>query len=408
MRFLFLNHIQNAKDSLRANRMRTFLTITGVTIGVTSIVAILALAHGASSIVTQQVDALGGNIAVVRPGQQESTDLNELANYQAHRTFETSTLSLRDIDTIKTLDHVDAVAPIMILSGTLKGDSTAPPSTTLIASTPELLTINDISMRSGQFSTSSTQPSAAIGTQLSINLFGTEESLGKMFTIRGVQFRVSGVFDRQKDPVNFNGVDFDNTALISVEQAQRFAQLPQIQQINVRADSVANLERVVIETNKTLLLNHNNEQDFSVLTGDSIAQPTSQLFLAIAGVTAAIASISLLVGGIGIMNIMLVNVAERTREIGIRKALGASSTDIVWQFLIESLIMGIIGGLLGIALGFGCAFCLSLFLTFDPVFNWTIPAIGLAVSAIIGTVFGLYPAYRAARKNPIESLRQQS
>ena len=121
--------------------------------------------------------------------------------------------------------------------------------------------------------------------------------------------------------------------------------------------------------------------------------------------TAAIAGISLLVGGIGIMNIMLVNVAERTREIGLRKALGATRADIVWQFLIESVIMGFIGGVIGVIAGIGLAFGISLYLTFDPIITWQMPLIALGISAATGLVFGLYPAYRASGKDPIESLR---
>jgi ABC-type antimicrobial peptide transport system permease subunit len=180
----------------------------------------------------------------------------------------------------------------------------------------------------------------------------------------------------------------------------------QIQQINVRSDSIESLNQVIIEINKTLLKNHLNQADFTVLSGEQIAQPTNQLFYAIAGMTTAIAAISLLVGGIGIMNIMLVSVAERTREIGIRKALGASNYDIVAQFLIESLALSLGGGALGYILGYLVAFGISTFLTFDPIFTWQIAGIAIGVSLVIGTLFGLYPAIRAARKDPISALRQ--
>jgi putative ABC transport system permease protein len=180
----------------------------------------------------------------------------------------------------------------------------------------------------------------------------------------------------------------------------------QIQQINIQANSVSNLDQVIVDTNKLLLKNHLNEVDFTVLSGDEIAQPSSQLFAAVAGVTAVIAAISLLVGGVGVMNIMLVNVAERTREIGIRKAVGASNSDIVAQFLIESLFLSIGGGISGYIIGYVVAFAASTFLTFDPIFTWDIGLAALAVSLIVGTLFGLYPAIRAARKDPINALKQ--
>ena len=155
-----------------------------------------------------------------------------------------------------------------------------------------------------------------------------------------------------------------------------------------------------------LIKNHTNERDFSIFTGDQISQPTGQIFYTIAAVTTAIATISLVVGGIGIMNIMLVTVAERTREIGIRKALGASNSDIMWQFLIESLALSIGGGIAGYIGGYILAFGVSLSLPFYPAVNWQIAAAAIAISIIIGTVFGIYPAIKASRKDPIESLHQ--
>ncbi len=406
MKLLLLNHIQNARDSLRANRMRAFLTVTGVTIGVTSIVTILSLATGASRIVAEQVDQLGGNITVIRPNTPEAGNLNTLANQQSSGTFMGSTLSERDVTQITALEHVSAVAPLMLIPGTLRAESDAPASSMIVGTTPDILPIASLTLQQGAFPDDPAQMIGVIGAQLSIDLFGTEDSLGKTFTIRGVAYRVGGVLARHTGPVNFNGVDFNSSALISPDQVRRLNQSPQIQQINVQADSVAHLEQVEAAIDTILLESHGGERDFVLLTGTEIAEPTSRLFLVIAGVTAAIAAVSLLVGGIGIMNIMLVNVAERTREIGIRKALGATHSDIVWQFLIESLILGVLGGIIGTVLGFGLAFVISLFLTFDPFVTWHTPVLALGVATVVGLIFGLYPAFRAARKDPIESLRQ--
>lgn len=408
MRFLLVNHVQNAYQSLRSNRMRSNLTMLGVTIGVASITTILALSAGASKVVSDQVDALGGNIAVVRPGTSKTDPLSNLADIKIERSFAASTLTEKDLTLISQLDNVSAFAPLMILSGSVKADQTAPANTPIVATTPDLATISNLTVSSGQFIDNFINPdTAVIGAQLSINIFGTEQSIGKTLTIRGKSFTVIGVLKRMDDPINYNQVDLDLAVIVSLASGKLLNQnVAQIQQINIRSDSITDLDQLIIDANKGLLANHNNEHDFSVLSGNQIAQPTSQIFYAIAGVTVAVAGISLLVGGIGIMNIMLVSVAERTREIGIRKALGATNADIAAQFIIESLAIGIGGGISGYILGYILAFGISTFLTFDPVLNWQIAGVALFISLIVGTFFGLYPAFRAARKDPIDSLRE--
>lgn len=408
MRFLIRSHIQNARQSLRSNRLRSLLTMLGITIGVASITTILALSSGASKIVGDQVDALGGNIAVIRPGSVSDTPLEDLAQFPGRQNFAASTLTESDLASVQAVKNVAAAAPLMILTGGVKADTSAPNSTAIVATTPELATISNLEVREGQFlDPGLNDNTAVIGPQLSVNIFGTEESIGKSVNIRGSLFTVIGILKRANNPINYNGVDFDNAIIINEASGRALNQGSlQIQQINVQSDSVENLNQVIIDTNKALLHNHLDQADFSVLSGDQIAQPTNQLFYAIAGTTAAIAAISLLVGGIGIMNIMLVSVAERTREIGIRKALGASNGDIVAQFLIESLALSIGGGIIGYALGYIVAFAISTLLPFDPVFSFQIAGIAAGVSIVIGTLFGIYPALRAAKKDPISALRQ--
>lgn len=408
MRFLILNHVQNARQSLKSNRSRSALTMLGITIGVASITTILALSSGASKVVSDQVTALGGNIAVVRPGSVSDTPLEDLAQFPGRQNFAASTLTENDLASIQAVAHVEAAAPLMVLTGGVKADSAGPSSTPIVATTPELATISKLEVREGQFlDPGLNDNTAVIGPQLSIDIFGTEQSIGKSVNIRGSLFTVIGILKRANDPINYNGVDFDRAVIINEASGRAVNQGSlQIQQINIRSDSVESLDQVIIDVNKALLRAHLDEADFSVLSGDQIAQPTNRLFYAIAGTTTAIAAISLLVGGIGIMNIMLVSVAERTREIGIRKALGASNGDIVGQFMIESLALSIGGGVLGYILGYLVAFAISTRLPFDPLFTWSIAGIAAGVSLIIGTLFGLYPAIRAARKDPISALRQ--
>lgn len=407
MRFLLINHIQNANQSLRSRRIRSALTMIGVTIGVASITAILSLSGGASRIISDQIDSLGGNIAIIRPGA--TTDfISKITQSQAQDSYATSTLTEADITYIAKTPNVQSIAPIMVLSGAIKAESTAPNDSLIVATTPQLAEISNLKIADGQFLDDIiSQKTVVIGTQLSINVFGTESSIGRIITIRDEPFTVVGVLRRTNNPINYNSVDFDNAVIISFTAGKELNHnVTQIQQINIKADSIANLGLAIDAINKTLLTSHGGQNDFSILTDEQISQPTSQLFFTIAGITTVVAAISLFVGGLGIMNIMLVTVAERTREIGIRKALGASNADISWQFLIESLAISIGGGITGYILGYIVAFSVSSFLTFDPIINWQIAVVALLISLIMGTVFGLYPAIHAARKDPVESLHQ--
>lgn len=406
MRLLVLNHLQNATQSLYSTKMRTALTMLGVTIGIASITAILALSGGAMQIVSNQVEDLGGNIAVVRPGAPLQTSDN-FSLPTAQSQFATSTLTESDYRKITEVDGVKAAAPLMTMTGSITADETTIERASIVATTPSLQEIADLKVSEGQFLDEFINPdTAVIGVQLSINLFGTDQSIGQTMTIRGQTFTVIGVLDRLSNPINYNNIDFDTAAIIHLDQAKTFNRdVTQIQQINIQANSVDSLQPMIANVERTLLEAHNEERDFTILSGEELSQPTSQLFFTIAGVSAAIASISLIVGGIGIMNIMLVSVAERTREIGLRKALGASNSQIIWQFLIESLAIGLGGGIAGYLAGYLLAFAISTQLTFAPVFSWEIAGIAAAVSLIVGVLFGIYPAIRAARKDPIEALR---
>jgi len=410
MRLLLFSHIQNAYQSLRGSRVRSALTMLGVTIGVASVTAILSLSSSASQLVSDQVESLGGNLIVVRPGATNSDPLASITQTQSYHDFATSTLSESDLTYIKKVPHVAAVAPIMILSGNIKADSVAPKESKVVATTPSLANISNLKLRAGQFLDDKLKKdTVVIGAQLAINIFGTDTPLGRVLTIHGQSFTVVGVLKMTNSPINYNSIDFDNAAVVSLESGKNLnKETPQIQQINIKVDSIENLDKVIAGIDSSLMISHNKEKDYTILSGEQISQPSSQLFYTIAGVSTAIAAISLVVGGIGIMNIMLVTVAERTREIGIRKALGADNMDISWQFLIESLAISITGGFFGYIIGYISAFGISKFmsLTFYPIINWEVAAISALISVVLGTIFGFYPAIRAARKDPIESLQQ--
>lgn len=407
MRILLIDHLKTAWHSLKTTKTRTLLTALGVSIGVASITTILALSGGITQIVSKQVESLEGNIAVVRPGTptKQSTDFLKPT---VDNTYIASTLTEKDYDDILQIPDVAAAAPLMIVPGSIATDSTKTEQGTILATTPSLADIAGLEVRDGQFiDTVTNKDTAVIGSQLSVSLFGTDQSIGQTFRVRGQIFTIIGVLKNIEDPVNFNNIDFNQTAIVSLESGKSFHQgIAQIHQIDIKATDANTLPGVTRAAKDKLATNHMGEEDFSILTGEEIAQPAGEFFSQLAGAMAAIASISLVVGGIGIMNIMLVSVAERTREIGLRKSVGASSHNIVWQFLIESLIISFFGGIIGYIIGYIIALIVSSTLGFSPALTWEIAATSLGVAVVIGVIFGIYPAIRAARKDPIESLRQ--
>lgn len=411
MRLLILNHISVARESLRRNRLRTVLTTLGITLGVTCMTVIFALSYGAAKLVTDQVDALGGNIAVIRPGtEQTPQNLRDLVAPLGGNSFSVSSLTEKDYRTVSELDGVANAAPLMSVDGSVKSNdgkqtiAAAP----IVATTPALADVSDLKVQDGQFIDDITnQNTAVIGHQLSVDLFGTDQSIGQLFKVRGQQFTVIGVLKTVDDAINYNNLNVNDAVIISLDSGKSFNQgIAQIRQIDVQAKDAANLSDLTTQIDKLIANNHNGEKDFTILTGDQIAKPTSLLFNLVGVVAMLVSAIALVIGGIGIMNIMLANVAERTREIGIRKAVGASNYHITFQFLIEALVMSVSGGVFGFLLGYAVALLLSTFLPFNPGFTWWVPAASIGTSVVVGLVFGIYPALRAARKNPIEALRQ--
>ncbi len=407
MSLLIVEHFHTATVSLRRNRLRTLLTILGVAIGVASITTILALSSGVTKIFNHQISNVSGSLLIVRPAQKNSSLVN-LSNPTPSDAYSTSPITERDLETIKNIKGVTNVAPLMTLGSEIRGGNTVPKDSTVLATTPDFPTTTSLPILNGQFIDSVTlQNTAVIGEQLSVDLFGTDESAGKQFTIRGQTFTVIGILKPQNNPINYNNVDLDHTAIISLESGKLLnGGVAQIQQIDVVAKKDTNMAALKKDIRTALNRNHSGDADTNVLIGREIERPTSKLFVLIGGAMTAIAAISLLVGGIGIMNIMLVGVAERTREIGLRKAVGASNGAIILQFMIEALIMSVLAGILGYVGGYIVAFSISMFLPYDPAFTWEIAATAFSLSVGVGVVFGIYPAIRAARKNVIESLRR--
>ncbi|QWB91004.1 MAG: ABC transporter permease [Candidatus Saccharimonas sp.] len=400
-------NIENAFESLQANRLRTFLTMLGVMIGISSVVIIFSLSGGVSSMISNQIIAEGESLAVVRPKELTTNNKNVITNLATSRNFTQSSIKNEDLGLISKVKDVLAVAPLANFSAKVKGDGDEKYAN-LLATSPNLDQTVGLKVREGQFiAESANANTVVIGNQMAIDLFGTTQALGKEITMKGEKFIVIGVLAHQSSSINFSNVDFNNTAIIPYVTAKRIiGENLQIQQVNIRVKSINNLNQVQQEIEKGMLKNHNGEKDFEVLTGKNISHPSDKFIELSTFILAIVASISLVVGGIGIMNIMLVNVSERTREIGIRKALGANNRHILFQFLTESMIISLSGGFFGYLIGYAFSFGVSVFLPFSPVISWQIAVLVCGISMLVGVIFGLYPAFRAARKDPIISLRQ--
>jgi len=321
-------------------------------------------------------------------------------------TFEKSSLSLVDVSTISSVEGVTAVAPIAISTNTLKNETNTIPSATIVGTTPDFNVIEPLALKYGVFlNEKNTDSAVVIGHNLALHLYNSSNPIGRTLSFLGRRFIVIGVLDEIEEGVNFDNVDFNNALFMDIHTMEDLMESVQIQQINVRVLNTSVLEPIANNIEKSLKENRFGDTNFSVAYGDAIAHPASNLLTIISSMLALVAGISLVVGGIGVMNIMLVSVSERTHEIGIRKAVGASAQNIMMQFMFEALILSGLGCVLGIFLGYLFAFLVSVFTPFSPFISWEIIAITVVTTVAVGILFGTYPALKAATKKPIESLR---
>lgn len=407
MGLLLRTHLSIALDSLHRNRARTFLSALGIAIGVASIVLIMSLTGGIGSLISASSDKNNANLILVRPSTGKELAENLIDELTANNQYAKSSLTLDDTTSIAKLGNIEAVSPIASnISAVTIGDKSYQ-SINVVATNADLIKTAKLALKNGQFfEESGTHNNAAvIGHDLATKLFGTTDILARTFQYGDQKFIIVGVLEKTDSPINYNGVDFDNSILIDINFASSFESSIQIQQINVRTTTTDSTESVAEEIKTKLTNSKKGDTTFQVLTGSSNFQPAGSLLSIISSMLTLVASISLIVGGVGIMNIMLVSVSERTREIGIRKAVGASSGNILLQFLFESIILSFIGGIMGIALGYATAFAISLITPFAPHISWSILGITCLTSLIVGVIFGVYPAAKAATKDPITSLK---
>jgi putative ABC transport system permease protein len=406
----FFQTLKIALRALRTNKMRSFLTMLGIIIGIAAVIAMMAVGSGASYVISQQIASIGSNIILVLPGSTTSGGLRTGSG-------STQTLTSDDVRAIMAeCPSVELAAPTVrttaqVVFGNLNW------STVVMGTTPELFEIREwlpVSGRSiGQQDVDGAAKVCLLGQTVAENLFGSTDPVGNMVRIKKVPFTVIGVLDRKGQSPQ--GQDQDDAIFVPLRTAQRNLVRSQftntVGAVLVKARSEDLLGKAEEEIKGLLDQRHritnNKEPDYTTRNLSEILAVAEQSAKAMSLLLGAVASISLIVGGIGIMNIMLVSVTERTREIGIRMAIGARRRDILLQFMTEAVLLTMIGGLVGIALGAGGATIVSRILSWPTLISIQSIIIAFVFSAIVGIFFGFYPARKAASLNPIDALRYE-
>lgn len=392
----FTESFRVAFDALRANRLRSLLTMLGVVIGVAAVVVLVAIGGGAKQLVTSEVEGLGSNIVFVAPGK-----------FQIGTTPALSRLQLSDADYLdRVLGRPDAVAVALTSAENLRaGTNTF--YATVQGTTSNVVEVFDRPVEKGRYVSKADISTArrviVLGPDAAHALFPGADAVGRQVTMSGVEFRVIGVFKAKGGAF---GVSPDAEVHIPVTAAQRLFGMQTITGFATRAESPDEVDATGSKMVDALKRKYRGDE-FTAVSQTEILGTIGRILSLLTLVLAAIAGISLLVGGVGVSNIMLVSVRERTKEIGLRKALGARQRDILAQFLLEAVMLTSIGGLIGIGLGIGASFTLSAFSPLPAVLAWWSIALAFGVSAAVGVFFGVMPARRAGKLDPVVALRTE-
>jgi len=401
--------LEETYAAITVNKARSSLTILGIVIGISSVITLVAVGQGATSSVQSRIESLGSNLLTIRPGMQRGPGSQVSSGRGSAQS-----LTQADAEAIKQdISMVKAVASEV--SGryqvTAKGTNT---NTQVIGTTDQYLSIKNLEIAEGVFiseqNVKNISKVAVLGPNTQEDLFGEDVSaIGQTIRIKGMEFKVIGI-TKAKGGTGFGSQD--DMVYIPLETAQRYLSGNQyVNTINVQAVDENSMTAAQEEITALLLQRHDiidsTKADFNIMNQADILSSASSITETLTVLLAAIAGISLLVGGIGIMNMMLTTVTERTREIGLRKAIGAHKSDISLQFLVEAITLTFIGGCLGIILGWVLAWGVTYFTSTATEVSVSSIMLAFGVSAGIGIIFGYYPARRAAKLNPIEALRYE-
>lgn len=390
----FIQAYKMAIKSIRSNKVRSFLTMLGVIIGVSSVISAVAFAQGSTKSITDRIQSLGTNLIQINIMGRNS---NRNVTYSQLKEFAE-----------KNSSDIEVIAPQSSSSGKVKY-LTKNRDTTVLGTSPEYSIIKNVKTQSGRFiiqnDVDNRQNVAVIGTAVVNDIFEGANPIDKKIKINGSIFTVVGVLE-EKD----NGQDDgdDDQVIIPITVAQRLNRSAAIRNFSIQATSADTVESAMTKLTEFLTKTYKSTDAFRVFNQAEMLESLDSMTGTMTAVLAGIAAISLIVGGIGIMNIMLVSVTERTREIGIRKAIGAKRKNVLVQFLIEAIIVTGIGGLLGVLIGlFVIHFVIGGLDLVPEVYSMPWIVISFGISLVVGIIFGLFPAYKAASLNPIEALRSE-
>ena len=395
---------QTALESIGRNKTRSVLTTLGVIIGVLAVILLTSIGNGLRAFVADQFESLGANSIYVTPGEL----ITEEGSFSAASDASMSNSKLKTVDADKIIrlgGPIKTAIPYTESQGDVRF-GTKKRRVLVVATYPEYEQVRNTKAEKGRFFNKNDEQSkkkvAVIGPETAEKLFGKKDPVGKSIIINKVKFKIIGVAEEKGG--SFGGGNFDDLVLIPFSAGQSYLEMEGVSSIIVQARSAEDIP-LAIRLIERSLLRRLDEDDFAILDQNELLGTIDQILGTLTAGLTGIAAISLLVGGIGIMNIMLVSVTERTREIGLRKALGATPSIIMLQFLIEAAILSSLGGAIGIILGFLATFGIRQFIPASV----TLPSVLLAfgVSFAVGLIFGALPARRAARLSPIEALRHE-
>lgn len=409
-----LKHILiTAIRGLQTHKSRSALTILGIVIGVAAIILVMALGKGAEALILDEVSGLGPESVILRPG----SGLGDITS-----TLFSQAITQKDIDALKKKENVPnliEIAPFVISYEPVEYLGAVYHPSIMGGSVELMFKFMDVGLAEGRLYTDDDIDQearvAVIGSEIRTEMFGNSRALGKQIKIKDKKFKVIGVTEEVGTVAGFN---YDTLIMIPQTTAQTYITgTDYFAEVILRADSPENANKLAYDTTMTLRQTHDigfgKDDDFEVQTQEEAIAMIETVITIFTAFLVTVVAISLVVGGVGIMNIMLVSVFERTKEIGLRKALGATRSDILKQFLFEAVILTSIGGIAGVCIGATLSFLISFTLSQTVVENWTFvfpiggSILGVGVSAAIGLLFGIYPANQAAKKSPIEALRYE-